>query len=595
MPVWAPTEVGDQMTLARLGPIERFERAYWSDYIELRSELAALRREDPGAFEQAAHEAYEVLDSKTMTAVADALAATGEINHWAAHWASVALLAFGFGELAADVLAQVPAGPKNVKFHVSRALALVACGQIPAARDYLASELPEGEIDKSLDALRESLDLACADEEAFTSGPDWNRAWRLTAFFLSWGARRQSRRVVECALGLPPAVEKPEYSDMFRVLTLGLKLGVDIEAIEKVLAVARSKRPAKTDLKALALTCELERGRPFAPTADPLLTENSGLRFAHALAKQAWGDLEDATASLGRLCNEFRTDGEVRYALADCVGALVLRDAKPSFARTRRRPRPRIVNVLPFYNELSLLKLHLDEMAGWVDHFVIVEADQTFAGVPKPLVFHENQHLFSAYASQITHIAVRFPESLNTHWARDFYQRDSAVAPLPDLCGEDDHVLITDVDEIVAGRALEGFTGDFAGLRMKTYRFFLNYGPIQQTPRRTGAIFKAKYLDRFGISHARFAISRHHPDWPRILDAGWHFTSVGEAETIAAKYRNYAHQERSNPLHSEDRAVELLAAVRAGRYEDGWTKHDIDESFPAFIVKNLTEMADVIL
>ena len=36
-------------------------------------------------------------------------------------------------------------------------------------------------------------------------------------------------------------------------------------------------------------------------------------------------------------------------------------------------------------------------------------------------------------------------------------------------------MLIADVDEVVDHRSLEGFRADFAGPRMRTFRFFPNY------------------------------------------------------------------------------------------------------------------------
>ena len=40
-----------------------------------------------------------------------------------------------------------------------------------------------------------------------------------------------------------------------------------------------------------------------------------------------------------------------------------------------------------FFNELELLEVRLNEMASFVDKFVIVEASETFRGAPKPFIF----------------------------------------------------------------------------------------------------------------------------------------------------------------------------------------------------------------
>ena len=63
-----------------------------------------------------------------------------------------------------------------------------------------------------------------------------------------------------------------------------------------------------------------------------------------------------------------------------------------------------------------------EETADWVDHFVVVEADQTFAGAPKPLCFKDHEATLEVFGSKITHISVAVPEDLNTHWARDSFR-----------------------------------------------------------------------------------------------------------------------------------------------------------------------------
>jgi beta-1,4-mannosyl-glycoprotein beta-1,4-N-acetylglucosaminyltransferase len=293
------------------------------------------------------------------------------------------------------------------------------------------------------------------------------------------------------------------------------------------------------------------------------------------------------------LTAEHLHDQEIRSALARCIGAGVLKSVRPTFAR---RPKRRVINVFPFSDELTLLRIRLEEMADWVDQFVLIEATETFAGAPKPLHFLEHAHEFDAFKSKIIHLPVRgFPAHANTHWARDFYQRDQGIAALKGLCGEDDLIFITDVDEIVDRRAVEGFDGDFARLHMGVFRFFLNYRPISRFQGRTGAVWKAGRLRDYGMSYARFVLSRQSKDWCRILDAGWHFTSVGDAAQVAFKFQNYAHQEHVNANREEAGLRERLEGIRAGQMQRGWERCEIDDSFPAYVRQHQDELASIIL
>ena len=53
-----------------------------------------------------------------------------------------------------------------------------------------------------------------------------------------------------------------------------------------------------------------------------------------------------------------------------------------------------------FYNELDLLRVRLVEHAPFVDRFIIVEGDRTFAGKPKPYYFDVMDSRFAATRCQ---------------------------------------------------------------------------------------------------------------------------------------------------------------------------------------------------
>ena len=57
----------------------------------------------------------------------------------------------------------------------------------------------------------------------------------------------------------------------------------------------------------------------------------------------------------------------------------------------------KIIDCFVFYNELEMLKYRLAVLNDYVDNFVLVEANQTYLGHPKPLFFNENRELFEKY------------------------------------------------------------------------------------------------------------------------------------------------------------------------------------------------------
>ncbi|NJM15850.1 MAG: hypothetical protein HC896_11225 [Bacteroidales bacterium] len=50
-----------------------------------------------------------------------------------------------------------------------------------------------------------------------------------------------------------------------------------------------------------------------------------------------------------------------------------------------------VYDCFPFFNELDILEIRLNELNEAVDKFVLVEASRTFQGDPKPLYFEENK------------------------------------------------------------------------------------------------------------------------------------------------------------------------------------------------------------
>ena len=68
-----------------------------------------------------------------------------------------------------------------------------------------------------------------------------------------------------------------------------------------------------------------------------------------------------------------------------------------------------IVDCFTFYNELEMLYYRLSLLNDYVDHFVLVESNQTFAGNTKRLFYNENKHLFEKYNHKIIHVTVDLP------------------------------------------------------------------------------------------------------------------------------------------------------------------------------------------
>jgi hypothetical protein len=561
-----------------LGPTLRaFQRDYWRDYPAVRSRYASLHARDEAAFAEAAKTARDHMDAKALVAVAEIRAEHGQLDQWDARAASVALLAYGGVDRALDLLLAAGDGARSPKFETQLARALAAKGLLHEASRVLAR----------IDASTLPIERALAAQHHFREEPSWTSARELVDAFVFLEAEEEAEKVVRAALMLAPDASKTGFRDMLRVLECGVAFGIDRAAIGRVIARALPLNPNSPDLRAIRLLCAGDRAAQDAGMEEP--EESGRLRFARAIGRLREHKPAEAARQLERLCEETPEDADLQFALAVAVGQGVIDEVRPRFEKGGGGPR-KIINVAPFSKDVGLLRIHLGEMADWVDHFVIVEADQTLDGTARRLELPRHKAALEPFISKITYLPISFPDHLRTKTARSLYQRDIALRALPALCREDDYVLVTDVGEVVDRRAIESFEGDFAGLRMPAYRFFFNYGRVGRPADRAGAIVKAGRVARYGISSLRLFLTRFHPDWPRIVDAGWIFNSIGGSVEIAGNGEIPEDIKAAKPW-----AASLYAQLRRKEFEPGWTRYPLDNSFPKSLLERAATLTPYIL
>ena len=503
------------------------------------------------------------------------------------------LLAEGRYERALEIMPQPLEGEEaNWGPWLLRARALAGLDRLKEARAILISAQQFEPGPPRARALLALIDAERKLKTQLSSGQgDWSVLHRLVEVYLQLKLDRPAAKTIRSQVSALPAPAPADYEHALAVL----KAALPLLGPEYVLRQAARMQPCATDDRLRALAAEALIA--FGSSDEAVGPDEGGrdMRFQRALACAATGDLDEAIARLGLMTQELQHDLEIRSALAHFVGIHVL-DEAPLELREPGGKR-RIFNLVPFNDEILLLKAHLTEMAGWVDTFVIVESEVTFTGAPKPLHFQDHRQEFAQWADKIRHVVVpEHPPAFRSPWGRDFRQRDMAIAALSGLAAPGDLVLLTDVDEIFDRRALEGFDAELAGLRMSMYRFFLNYRPApgNRPVRRTGAVCTARLLGKFGSSYTRFFLARD-KDGPVIDDAGWHFTSICDADRLVAKINSYAHQEHNDGWSDLSEVDRRLARIRSGVLEKGWERAEIDETFPVYLREHREDLSDFLI
>ena len=204
----------------------------------------------------------------------------------------------------------------------------------------------------------------------------------------------------------------------------------------------------------------------------------------------------------------------------------------------------KIYDIFTFFNELELLELRFNILDSYVDYFVIVEATETFSGLPKPLYFEENKHLFEKWKHKIIHHVVddypsdkaicamadlspNVPKHGAQHWHREFYQKESIKKALTGL-QNDDLCFVGDADEIWNyNKTYSLQDNDVFKLKLKVYSYFLNNRSNEEF---AGTIVtKYRNIKNNCLNHLRARNIKY------LNDGGWHFTNMGGIDRVREK------------------------------------------------------------
>lgn len=246
----------------------------------------------------------------------------------------------------------------------------------------------------------------------------------------------------------------------------------------------------------------------------------------------------------------------------------------------------KIFDCFVFFNEVDQLRLRLDYLQDSVDAFVVVEANQTFSGIPKPLFLSESLSQALIRHPKVKRVVVDFPPGLDA-WGREAYQRDAIRRGLKELeAQEDDFFLVSDVDEIPSVDAIasarsgliDSSIDTIAIFEQRLFYFRLNYELVwsRKLPwlgtvmARVGTAASSNGLRMTG-RRVKGRNSRGFNSKLKVLhvpEGGWHFSYLGDDAALDAKLSAYSHQEHNTPAYRK-RSVRSLIDSRQGLHERG--------------------------
>ncbi len=246
----------------------------------------------------------------------------------------------------------------------------------------------------------------------------------------------------------------------------------------------------------------------------------------------------------------------------------------------------KIIDCFTFYNELDMLSFRLEELNDYVDYFILVEANKTFAGNDKEFYFETNKNKYTKFLNKIIHIKVNDMPMDTDAWGREEFQRNYISRGIEQLnLDQNDIIIIGDLDEIPNTIILEDIKQSILIIN-KIYKlslmdlYYYNLTCKTEIKASTSKILTyRKFKQNKSNSHdiTRKNDEENLPNYHH----GWHFSYFFDPSKIINKIQNFAHQEYNNSVYTDkDIITEKISKCNDlfGRDNHNWTYVSISEN-----------------
>lgn len=234
-------------------------------------------------------------------------------------------------------------------------------------------------------------------------------------------------------------------------------------------------------------------------------------------------------------------------------------------ADVSRRAVPRyVIDAFPFSNELDVLEMRLNVLAGVVDLVILYECHLTYTLEPKSMVFSEHRHepRFAQFLGKIVYVTCTEDDvARHTSGAGQWRGEVMAYSVITRALereigrvagGSYDNIMFVsgDVDEIPRPELVRDLrhvaAGDFPYV-VQMLSFKYNFGCVETDNWRMSTIGVAANLRRFGGAHESLGCAatrtglRFDDRRTRLSCGGWHCSSFMPPEGVAHKLHSYSH------------------------------------------------------
>ena len=255
-----------------------------------------------------------------------------------------------------------------------------------------------------------------------------------------------------------------------------------------------------------------------------------------------------------------------------------------------------------YFDEDLILDLRFNILNNFVDKFVVAEATKNHAGKDKKLNFNINN--FLKFRDKINYIIVddmpvsfkSYKKNWQVHHLRDQFQRNALVRGYKD-CGDDDLIMISDIDEIPNPNKIKEFQikNKYACFMQKNFQSKINLLNVTDSNWMGTKIIQKKFLKTpqwlRNIKTSKPAFWKFYkPRQPQLIyDGGWHFSFLKDPKGISKKIKSYSHSEYNKVEFTDEKNIEKRINNKVDIFDRNfkYKKVDLDDTFPKYILDNL--------
>lgn len=220
-----------------------------------------------------------------------------------------------------------------------------------------------------------------------------------------------------------------------------------------------------------------------------------------------------------------------------------------------------IIDGFIFFDELEILEGRLEYLYDVVDKFIIVEADTSYMGRPKPYNFYNNMSRYSKYMDKIIYNPVRLdpykvpftPVLGDTLWWRlENHQRMGIGEKLQGF-SDDDIIMVSDIDEVPLKSTIAALPGYLEQYGHVSLRFFLYYYNFNNGRYGWNSTVATRVKVAREITTQRVKELNCCP--PHIDYSGYHISYFFPSDRIKNKIENAAHPELIEPKFVDEEQI----------------------------------------